>query len=154
MSSIESPKTAFDFQALGSLKAKAAQDPNDPEAVKTVAQQFEALFLQMMMKSMRAAVPEGGLLDSRATKTFEQMHDQQLVMALSKQGATGLAEMIEQYINRTRGAIDETPSDASFLLNPDKAPGLPLNSVSDGLPLSEEPAHEFLLRRQDGLNDG
>ena len=131
------------------------QDPNNPEAVKTVAQQFEALFLQMMMKSMRAAVPEGGLLDSKATKTFEQMHDQQLVMALSKQGATGLAEMIEQYINRTRGAALDDAAGSSFLLNPKNGSGIPLNSQSDGLPLSEEPAQEFLLRRsKDGLNDG
>jgi flagellar protein FlgJ len=55
------PVSAFDFGALGSLKAQAVNDPGKNDAAKKAAQQFEAIFLQMMLKSMRDASPKGGL---------------------------------------------------------------------------------------------
>ena len=74
------PKSSYDFAGLGELKARAASDRSDDAAIKKAAQQFEAMFLQMMMKSMRATVEKGGLFDSQASETFEQMYDQQIVM--------------------------------------------------------------------------
>jgi flagellar protein FlgJ len=107
------PKEVFDFAGLGSLKADAARDPKNDAAIEKAAQQFEALFLQMMLKSMRDATPKSGLFDSQALDTFEQMYDKQIVMAMSERGSTGLAEMIEQFIRRTHG-VDALQR---FLLN-------------------------------------
>ena len=46
----------------------------DPEAgVDGAAQQFEALFIQMMMKSMREATPSSGLMNSSATDTYQSI---------------------------------------------------------------------------------
>eukprot|EP01030_Chromulinospumella_sphaerica_P016929 gene16929-16747_t len=46
---------------MGSLKQSARA--NDPAALKTAATQFEAMFVNMMMKSMREATPQDGLMD-------------------------------------------------------------------------------------------
>ena len=62
------PKSSYDFAGLGELKARAASDRSDDAAIKKAAQQFEAMFLQMMMKSMRATVEKGGLFDSQASR--------------------------------------------------------------------------------------
>ena len=51
-----------DMGALADLRGRARANPN--EAVEEVAQQFEALFIQMMLKSMRDAVEDGGLFGS------------------------------------------------------------------------------------------
>ena len=50
-------KTTYDFSGLGALKARAARDRTDEKTIEKTASQFEAMFLQMMMKSMRATVP-------------------------------------------------------------------------------------------------
>ena len=53
MNTISDPKTSYDFAGIGALKAQAARDGGDDDAIKKTADQFEAMFLQMMMKSMR-----------------------------------------------------------------------------------------------------
>ena len=77
MVAVSDPKMSYDFAGLGALKADAVRDRSDEATIKKTAQQFEAMFLQMMMKSMRATVQKGGLFDSSETETFEQMLDQQ-----------------------------------------------------------------------------
>lgn len=86
-----SGKLALDTQNLGDLKQAARN--NSPEALKGAATQFEALFINMMMKSMRAATPQDGPFDSEQTRTFTGMLDQQLSQNLAKRGV-GLADML------------------------------------------------------------
>ncbi len=57
-----------DMGALADLRGRARANPN--EAVEEVAQQFEALFIQMMLKSMRDAVEDGGLFGSDQLNTY------------------------------------------------------------------------------------
>src|SRR5690606_9955878 len=72
---------AIDAQGLNKLQ-RAARD-NSPESVKAVAEQFEALFLNMMLKSMReAGGGEGGLFDNEQSKMYTSMLDQQLSQSL------------------------------------------------------------------------
>jgi len=47
-------QSALDFQGLGQLRGQAAQDGN--KAIRETAQQFESMFIEMMMKSMRESV--------------------------------------------------------------------------------------------------
>ncbi|MDB4021920.1 rod-binding protein [Litorivicinus sp.] len=150
MSLVEGPATAFDFAALGELKAQAARDGSDDAAIKKAAQQFESMFLQMMLKSMRAAIPDGGLLESKATKTFEQMYDQQIVMAMSEKSTTGVAQMIESFIRRTQ-AEPEDGSKQPFLLDQKSKAALNLNGKSDFLPISEGITKDFLLNHNQFL---
>ena len=153
MISSNGPTSTFDFAGLGSLKAEAAKDPTNDAAIKKSAQQFEALFLQMMLKSMRDATPKGGLFDSQATETFEQMYDQQIVMAMSERGSTGLAQMIEDFIRRSQGAI-ESNEGGKFLLDGKGPDGLPLVNGSDGLQLPKGATQQFLLNRSRTLMSG
>ena len=153
MISSNGPTSTFDFAGLGSLKAEAAKDPTNDAAIKKSAQQFEALFLQMMLKSMRDATPKGGLFDSQATETFEQMYDQQIVMAMSERGSTGLAQMIEEFIRRSQGAID-TNDGEKFSLDGEASSGLPLVNGSDGFQLPKGATQQFLLNRDRFLSRG
>lgn len=87
---------ALDVQSLNQLRAQAHKDPH--KALKQVAQQFESLFLDMMLKSMRKAVPQNGIMDSEQTKTFTAMLDQQLAQKMSTQNH-GLADMIVKQLS-------------------------------------------------------
>ena len=84
-------KLAFDTKGLGQLKQSAKA--GSPEALKTAATQFEAMFINMMLKSAREATPQDGMLDNQQTKTFTSMLDQQLSQNLAKRGV-GLADML------------------------------------------------------------
>jgi len=82
----------LDFDALGRLKGKAAKDGKS--AAHETAQQFEALFLQMMMKSMRDASFKSDLIESQAKDTFEGMFDKEVSLAMAKKNTLGLADML------------------------------------------------------------
>jgi len=89
---IKANSNYHDFSGLASLRKEASE--NAEEAIAPVAKQFEALFLQMMLKSMRAGVPEGGLFSDESTKMYEEMLDSQLSVTLAEQGGIGMAESI------------------------------------------------------------
>jgi flagellar protein FlgJ len=108
----------FDFGSLANLRAKADRDPS--AAKSAAAQQFESLFLNMMMKEMRKTVDRSGLLGSDAMETYEQMFDQQVAIGMSKAGGVGLAKYLEQQMTRNRPGQAVAPSGAD-------AAGLPIN---------------------------
>ncbi|MCX7166889.1 MAG: flagellar assembly peptidoglycan hydrolase FlgJ [Rhodocyclales bacterium] len=92
----------FDVGNLTALKRQMKD--GDPKSLKAVAQQFEALFLQMVLKSMRDATPREGMFDSDQSRMYESLLDQQMAQVLgAKSGGTGLAAMIEkQLLKQTR----------------------------------------------------
>jgi flagellar protein FlgJ len=96
---------AADGRSLDQLKRTASRDPK--AALKAAAQQFEALFLQMVLKSMRDATPKSGLLDSDSQQTYTGMLDQQLATKISKSG-TGLADVIAKQLGRYVVGPDST----------------------------------------------
>ncbi|PQO94813.1 flagellar assembly peptidoglycan hydrolase FlgJ [Massilia phosphatilytica] len=86
-----SSKFALDANSLGDLKQSAKA--GSPEALKGAATQFESMFVNMMMKSMRDATPQDGMTDSQETKTFTGMLDQQMSQKMAKRGI-GLADVL------------------------------------------------------------
>lgn len=98
---------AGDGRSLDALKREAQRDPHG--AVKKAAQQFEALFMQMVLKSMRDALPKSGMLDSTAQEMYTGMLDQQLATKVAASG-TGLADMIAKQLTRhmQAGAAEPT----------------------------------------------
>src|SRR3990170_4575961 len=94
-------KLVFDTQNLEQLRAQARQSPD--QALKAAAQQFEAVFLNMMLKSMRDATPQDGMFDSEQTRMFTGMLDQQLAQSMSGTGV-GLADIMLQQLSRSSGA--------------------------------------------------
>ena len=89
-----------DASALSALKHVAKDNPD--QAAKEVATQFEAMFIQMMLKSMRDAVPKGGLFNSNDMETYTEMADQQIAVNLAKGGGIGLADVIARQLTLGR----------------------------------------------------
>lgn len=97
-----------DFQGLSELRSRAKA--NSEETLREVAGQFEALFIQMMLKSMRDAGLGEGLLDSEHTQTYQAMFDRQISIDLSKRQGLGLAEMMVRQLSRAGEAGAATDS--------------------------------------------
>jgi len=96
-----SAKLVLDTQSLEQLRAQAKHSPD--QALKAAAQQFESVFLNMMLKSMREATPQDGMFDSEQTKMFTGMLDQQLAQSMASRGV-GLADMM---VKQLRGQMAE-----------------------------------------------
>lgn len=86
-------ESVFDMGRLSDLKRDVKKDPVGTEQQKQVAKQFEALFLQMMVKRMREATPKEGLFDSQQTQMMQSMADEQLALHLASPGI-GLTQSI------------------------------------------------------------
>lgn len=96
-----------DFQGMAGLRSRAQSNPQ--EVLKEVAGQFEALFLEQVMKSMRSASLGEGMFDSDQTKTFQEMWDKQLAKDLSSNGrGLGLADMLVRQLGG-QGAAPRSP---------------------------------------------
>jgi flagellar protein FlgJ len=93
------PRSAVDFADLRGLRAQAAAD--SPAALEAVARQFEALFLNMMLDSMRAATVTSDLFGSGEMELYQQMFDRQVASGLADGGGLGLAQMIVEQLSRT-----------------------------------------------------
>ncbi len=79
------------------LQSKSANKADKAEALEKVAKQFESIFMQMLLKSMRKAqdvLEADSPFNSQSTKFYRDMHDQQLALELSENGALGLAPLI------------------------------------------------------------
>ena len=86
---------AWDAESLSALKLKAGQDPQGN--LRDVARQVEGLFVQMMLKSMREALPKDGLFSSDQTRLYTSMYDQQIAQQMTAGKGLGLAEaMVKQ----------------------------------------------------------
>ena len=92
---------ALDARGLDALRLQAKQNPE--QAAKGVAQQFEAVFLHTLLKSMRDATPQDGLMDSDQTRSYTSMLDQQMAQSLSAKGI-GLADVMLKQLTRNRAA--------------------------------------------------
>jgi len=124
-------KFALDVQSVNQLKLDAKQ--SSPEALKQAAQQFEALFMNMLMKSMRDATPKDGMLESDQTRMYTSMLDQQLAQRMASRGI-GLAEVMVRQLSVVLSVPD------SEGVRPGEAgQGLPLNPAPSGLPLAPAP---------------
>ena len=91
---------ALDVQGFASLSAQAKASPQ--AGMKMAAQQFDAVFTQMMLKSMRDATPQDGPFDSHDSATFTSMMDQQMSQQLSKKGI-GVADAMLKQLMRNQG---------------------------------------------------
>ena len=86
----------LDSRASADLRAKLKQDPQ--AGLKEAAQQFEAMLMQMMLKSMRDATPQDGLMNSDQTRFFTSIMDQQMAQDLAAQDKLGFVKLIEQQL--------------------------------------------------------
>ncbi len=119
-------RAAFDVRGSQDLRDQFRKDPK--EGLKVAAQQFETLFLQMVLKSMRDTVPTDGMLQSDQTRFYNGLLDQQMAQNMATSGkGVGFAKLIEQQLGQHMGgeSPDDALGDMSAIL---AGKGLPLNT--------------------------
>ncbi|WP_395316995.1 flagellar assembly peptidoglycan hydrolase FlgJ [Variovorax sp. UC74_104] len=131
---------ALDVQGVDALRHTVRSSPE--EGLQQVSRQFEALFMNMVLKSMREATPSSGLFDSQDQKVYLSMFDQQLTQNLSGRGV-GLAEaMLAQLRRSMPSGPPDAQADAEIGVKPmplDPAmPGFPLGARA-GIPIGSAP---------------
>jgi flagellar protein FlgJ len=138
-----SARLALDANALAGLKQQAKAAPD--QALKAAASQFEALFMQMLLKSMRDALPQDGPLASDASRTYTGMLDAQLAQQLGKRGI-GIADMLVKQLSRglanaagaggasTPGGATPAAPTAKFGTTPATSPANPATPDAVGVP--------------------
>lgn len=92
--------------AASNLGAKQVKVPtrHDLAKIKESSQEFEAIFLESMLKSMRDSVQKSGLIDGgNAEKMYESMLDSEYAKQMSSQSMTGIAENIEKQLLASAG---------------------------------------------------
>lgn len=112
-----SPSIYSDLQSLDSIRKQAQVDKRG--AIKAAAKEFEAFFMNMMLKSMRQAsevIGEDSMFSSSQEKMFVGMLDEQMSVELSQKGDLGIAElMTRNLLGETH--ISSTNSRSSFNLS-------------------------------------
>lgn len=96
-----------DVQGLESLKKGARED--DPEALKEVARQFEAMMVQMIMKNARQSnemLSKDGIFDSEQVRMYQQMADEQMSVSITEGGTFGLADVLVRQLSKDYGLGD------------------------------------------------
>jgi len=129
------PGLAADGRTLDRLKLDASRDP--ARAAKAAASQFEALFMQSLLRGMRDTVPKSGLTGGSTTDTYTSMLDQQLVQNMAGRPG-GLGEVIARQLSRHYGSAAAAGAGAgngAAGLLVAGARGLPVTAASpDGVP--------------------
>ncbi|HEV7357558.1 MAG TPA: glucosaminidase domain-containing protein [Steroidobacteraceae bacterium] len=90
---LSAASTYTDVNGLAALK----RDPNSPQAINAVAQQVEALFLQMMLKSMRDATAAEEA-DSNEMGMYHDMFDKQVALSISQHADLGIARLLKRQL--------------------------------------------------------
>jgi flagellar protein FlgJ len=121
-----------DLNRLNQLKVGGDSDKN----IRKVAQEFESLFLNEMLKAMRSAnevFAEGNFMNSNESKTYQDMHDQQLSVTLSNnQNGIGLADVLVRQMSQIKDAGSRPNPFAQVDRPLPSAPSKPLARVDSG----------------------
>src|SRR5580700_298587 len=118
----QSPATAAantytDLKGLAAIK----KDPNSPQAIHALAQQVDALFLQMMLKSMREAGAEEGEPDSNAMGMYQDLYDKQISLTLSQHGGLGIGALLTRQLGHAAAAAKKAAAPVSTAPQPTPA---------------------------------
>lgn len=106
--------------------AKPSKTDNDTAQIKQLAEEFESLFLGIVLKSMRDTVPKDGLINGgNAEDIYRSMLDTEYSKEMARQRSTGLANNIEEYLLRAYQKTDSAP------------PALPLEAKAAALSVYE-----------------
>lgn len=115
MQTSANPSLYLQQHNLSDLRLAVKQD--DASAEQAVAKQFEGLFVQMMLKSMRQAALVDPSQHSQYLDFYQEMFDQQLAQNLSAAGGIGLAESLLQNLNGPSGRQNSAANGQGLPLN-------------------------------------
>lgn len=138
-----------DFSSFARMRRDARVDPQS--TLQEVARQFESIYIQMMLKSMRSASLGDPFFDSHSSEVYRDMFDKQLSLQMSQERGIGLADMLikqlQQYM--PNAASDENVSKVNTIYEPVAIEKLSarFNSQSEFIdklwPMAEEAADEL-----------
>lgn len=113
----------FDAEQLAQLRRTTQEHHGGTRAEQQkVAQQFEALFIQQLLKQARANASGNGLFDSQSVRMTQSLGDEQLSLQLANPGI-GLADALMRQMHATQADAARPPSDANDVTHP------PLNTT-------------------------
>jgi flagellar protein FlgJ len=136
-----------DFKGLAELRVAAGKQT--PEAIRETARQFEALFVQNMLKSMREASGGDGLFDSEQSNFYRDIHDRQLALEMVKGRGLGIADILVKSLGgTTTDSADAPPLQQN--LTRSSLPASPTAVLSSPVPLVSMTAAPPLVDRQAG----
>ena len=81
--------------------------------LKQAGEQFEAVFVQMMLKSMRAAKLSDGLFDSKEQDQFRDMQDAQVAKAMAEHTPLGIGKAMTDFLARSQPTLADQPPAAA-----------------------------------------
>ncbi len=99
-SAVLTTPTYTDFRGLAEMRARAEVDPN--ASLRQVAKQFESIFIQMMLKSMRDASMGDDIFDSDQSRLYRDMFDKQIALDMASSKGIGIAETLVRQLGRQR----------------------------------------------------
>ena len=149
--STNTSSTYLDFNALTRLKGEAAQDPS--KAIRQTSEQFEAYFIQQMMKSMRDSIEKSDLVEGGNMEMYQDLMDKEVSLSMAKRGGMGLADMLERQMNQAQAMSTQ---DALRQRQPISlsAPALPLNPAREPLLIKPAAVEAYRLERTSGFKLG
>lgn len=110
--------TYTDFSGLNEMRAQARVDPQ--ASLKKVAKQFEGIFIQMMMKSMRDASMGDAIFDSDQSKLYRDMFDKQIALDMANSRGIGIADSLVRQLGTKNTDQMEPESVNASLFQPKK----------------------------------
>ena len=139
-------RSYLDFQGLASLRGDAARNPD--QAARATAEQFEAHFIQQMMKAMRESVEKSDLVDNDHMEMYQDLMDKEVSMQMVRRGGLGLADMLEKQmlLQQSQANAQNALSAADRALDK-TAPMLPLQPQRSALPLQQAAPAALPLER-------
>jgi flagellar protein FlgJ len=153
----------LDINGLNNIRHQSNQDNKEDKeaALQSAAKQFEAIFMQMLLKSMRSAqevLESDSPFNSQSTKFYRDMHDQQLSLELSDNGSLGLSDLIVRQLGgdsdkftphtilRSDGKLSSRPTSTQVDVNsPTNIPAFQLNKNDGQLNHYDDPTLEMPL---------
>ena len=117
-SNFEQARNFLELKGLNAIRqqSKASDGDSKKAALQEAAQQFEAIFMQMLLKSMRKAqdvLESDSPFNSQSTKFYRDMSDQQMAVELSSNGSLGLTDLIVRQL----GGNDDNFTPRTLLRN-------------------------------------
>jgi Rod binding domain-containing protein len=146
---LPSTRSYLDFDGLGELKGQARKGVKS--ATRETAQQFEALFLQMTMKSMRDSVMKNEENDSSGVATYEGMFDREVSLQLAKRNTLGLADMLVKNLDGQQVNAQNTTDMLKARQAGIAAAPVPLNPKQVGVSLTPAAPTVLPLPRVGGI---
>ena len=155
---LTSTGTRFESKVRSVRNASGTAEKNE---LKTVAQEFEAIFIAHMLKVMRATIEESGLMEGGFGKSiYTEMFDQEVALDMARHGALGISDLLTKSLSendaskgKIPGEVPERDSDPRnqnprvFPGNPESSPDADREITDMQLPIAAPISSSFGIRR-------